>query len=105
MLIPLAQAAEVKLELRLQEGCIIRCTEDDLYQIAFNLMENAIKYNRPGGQLDVIIRRNLGNAEIIFSDTGIGIPAEHHARIFERFYRVDKTGQKKPEVRAWDFRL
>lgn len=92
----LAKEKQVTVHIEAKELTIM-ANSTNMEELFFNLMENAIKYNRPGGQLDVIIRRNLGNAEIIFSDTGIGIPAEHHARIFERFYRVDKNRSKETE--------
>ena len=61
-----------------------------LYEILYNLCENAIKYNVPGGSVTV---RLSGNT-LTVSDTGIGIPAEHQSRVFERFYRVDKSHSK-----------
>jgi len=61
-----------------------------LYEILYNLCDNAIKYNVPGGS----VRIHVGQGRLIVSDTGIGIPAEHQARVFERFYRVDKSHSK-----------
>ena len=55
-----------------------------------NLMENAVKYNRDGGVVNVSAGLERGVAVIRVHDTGIGIPTEHLGRIFERFYRVDK---------------
>lgn len=91
MLIPLARAAEVKLELKLQEGCIIRATEDDLYQVAFNLMENAVKYNLPGGTVTVTLSAVGDQVCLLVEDTGVGIPEADLPKIFDRFYRVDKA--------------
>lgn len=69
--------------------------EDDLYQIAFNLVENGIKYNLPGGTLTVSLLRDEDNAILKVSDTGVGIPTESIGHIFERFYRVDKARSRK----------
>ena len=69
--------------------------EDDLYQIAFNLVENGIKYNIPGGKLTVSLLRDEDNAVLKVSDTGVGIPPESIGHVFERFYRVDKARSRK----------
>ena len=69
----------------------MRCTRDDLYQILFNLMENGVKYNLPGGKLWVRLRAVEDRAEIVVEDTGVGVPAEDVDKIFDRFYRVDKA--------------
>ena len=61
-----------------------------LQEIIYNLCDNAIKYNIPGGSVTV----HAENNRLVVSDTGIGIPAEHKDRIFERFYRVDKSHSK-----------
>ena len=58
-------------------------------------MDNAIKYNHEGGSLNVTVGIEDGKAVAVFSDTGIGISDEHQSRIFERFYRVDKSRSKK----------
>ena len=65
-----------------------------LQAIVGNLCSNAIKYNRPGGTVDVDIRREPGQVVLTVADTGIGIATEHHQRIFQRFYRVDKSHSK-----------
>ena len=61
----------------------------------YNLMDNAVKYNRENGSVSVEIRDCGDYAQITVSDTGIGIPAEHLDRVFERFYRVDKSRSKQ----------
>ena len=57
-------------------------------------MENAIKYNRPGGTVTVQVGRTEKGVVLTVADTGIGIPPEHQDRVFERFYRVDKSHSK-----------
>ena len=91
MLRPLAAAVNVELRCDLEPACTLLCTEDDLYQIIFNLVENAIKYNLPGGKVEVSVFRQEGRIILEVADTGVGIPEEDMPRIFERFYRVDKA--------------
>ena len=69
-------------------------SRQQLYGIVINLCSNAIKYNRPGGRVDVDVCREEGKAVLTVKDTGIGISPEHHERIFQRFYRVDKSHSK-----------
>lgn len=63
--------------------------------IVSNLCDNAIKYNRKGGKANVSVTMEGNEAVISVSDTGIGIPVEDRSRIFERFYRVDKSHSKE----------
>ena len=91
ILLPTAQAAGVTVELHLEDPCPVLILEDDLYQIVFNLMENGMKYNVPGGKLEVHLFRDEDNAVITVSDTGTGIPEEALPHLFERFYRADKS--------------
>lgn len=66
-----------------------------LYEMLNNLCDNAIKYNKEGGVVDIIINQAKEDINVIVRDTGIGIPAAHKDRVFERFYRVDKSHSKK----------
>ncbi len=91
MLRPLARAVEVDLRVKLEEGLTVRATRDDLYQILFNLMENAVKYNLPGGEITLTGKGEEAWAVLTVEDTGVGIPEEDIDRIFDRFYRVDKA--------------
>ena len=65
-----------------------------LYEIVLNLCDNAIKYNTEGGRVEVEVVQDGGTAAVTVRDTGIGIPPEHQSRVFERFYRVDKSHSK-----------
>ena len=66
-----------------------------LNEMVYNLCDNAIKYNRPGGTVDVSVRRDGGSVRLTVRDTGIGIPYADQPRVFERFYRVDKSHSKE----------
>lgn len=89
-LTPLAEKNNITLE---QTGDIVILTGSDvlLYQMIFNLVENAVKYNRADGRVIVSLHEEHGNAVIRVRDTGVGIPEEHRQNIFQHFYRVDKS--------------
>ena len=91
MLRPNALKAKIAFQMELEEDSPILILEDDLYQIVFNLMENGIKYNLPGGSLTIHLRREDDNAILEVTDTGMGIPEDALGHVFERFYRVDKA--------------
>ena len=84
----------VTLEIK-GECCMISGVRRYIYEIIYNLCDNAIRYNVDGGKVTVDIRKENGSTVICVDDTGIGIAPEHHARIFERFYRVDKSHSKE----------
>jgi two-component system phosphate regulon sensor histidine kinase PhoR len=85
-----AQKHGVKLELK-TDHARIHANFRLVYEIAYNLIDNAIRYNKPDGSVTVITRRRNDMSELIVKDTGIGIPEEAQSRVFERFYRVDKS--------------
>ncbi len=91
MLEPLARAADIQLKLDVPEGLMVKITRDDLYQILFNLVENGIKYNLPGGRVELYAQDWGGKVVIMVEDTGVGIPEEDIDKVFDRFYRVDKA--------------
>ena len=91
MLRPNALKDKITFRLELEEDSPILILEDDLYQIVFNLIENGIKYNLPGGNLTVHLSREEDNAILKVTDTGMGIPEDAIGHVFERFYRVDKA--------------
>ena len=81
----------MELSAGLEPACALLANEDDIYQVAFNLIENAIKYNLPGGRVDVTVRRREDKVVLTVTDTGLGIPPDDLPKIFDRFYRVDKA--------------
>lgn len=89
-----AENAEVKLSVS-GESAIINGIPQLLDAIVHNLCENAIKYNRPGGFVHVNVRHEGAKALLTVEDNGIGIPLEQQERIFERFYRVDKSHSRE----------
>ena len=94
-LIPLTKEKDVRLSLDLEEDCRVLATEDDLFHIVFNLEENAIKYNVPGGSVEISLRKDDKQVTLQVSDTGIGIPEADRENIFNRFYRVDKARSRE----------
>ena len=86
-----SSAAEKQVAITVSgEGFFVEGVRRILHEMVYNLCDNAIKYNRIGGSLTI----HAENNRLTVSDTGIGIPAEHQARVFERFYRVDKSHSK-----------
>ncbi len=89
ILAPSAAEKNVRIDVT-GNGFTINGVRRMLQEILYNLCDNAIKYNVPGGSVTICVENN----RLVVSDTGIGIPAEHKDRIFERFYRVDKSHSK-----------
>ena len=89
-----AEAADISLRVEGEE-CSAPIERARLRILLTNLIENAIKYNRPGGTVTVSARQQGACIAICVEDTGIGIPKEHQNRVFERFYRIDKSRSKK----------
>ena len=84
-------AAQKNVSIRISgTGFMVQGVRRMLQEIIYNLCDNAIKYNKPGGSVEIQVE----NKKLTVRDTGIGIPAEHKDRIFERFYRVDKSHSK-----------
>lgn len=76
------------------ENICINGVRSFLYEMIFNLCDNAIKYNVEGGTVKIVVSNNVKGASITVKDTGIGIPPEYQSRVFERFFRVDKSRSK-----------
>lgn len=88
---PQAESVQVTISVDVPADFIVYAQRDQLEQILWNLIDNAIKYNRPGGKVSIRACKSAEGSEIVVEDTGIGIPHEHLERVFERFYRVDKA--------------
>lgn len=88
-----AQARQISLSVTGEEA-VVDGVRGFLYEMLYNLMDNAIKYNRDGGSVSVTVSPEGGGAAVCVRDTGIGIPPEYQSRVFERFFRVDKSRSK-----------
>lgn len=95
MLSGIAKDSGITISQNIEQDSPILTLEDDLYEICYNLVENGIKYNRPGGKLNISLLQQDDNAIIQFADTGVGIPNDAVDHVFERFFRVDKARSRK----------
>ena len=95
LLKPLSTEQSVDIRLDLEPDAIVLATENDLYHVVFNLVENAIKYNVPNGSVSVTLRTVGDRIRMDVEDTGIGIPENERESIFHRFYRVDKARSRE----------
>ena len=86
-----AESAELSLAVKGEGPVRVRGSAEDLALMLRNLIQNAIRYTRPGGTVEVRVAPENGHAVITVQDSGIGIPARDRKRIFERFYRVDRA--------------
>jgi len=91
----LAKKNEVVLELGADSGAMLSGDRKLFKTACSNLVDNAIKYNRPGGRVDISVDGDDGEIAVAIADTGIGIPASEQRKIFERFYRVDKARSRE----------
>ena len=92
---PISDDKQITILMDLDEGCSIRGSVDRFRQMMVNLIENAIKYSDKDSRIWVNAKDKDGQLTISVRDEGIGIAPEHHDRLFERFYRVDKSRSKK----------
>lgn len=95
MLSVIAQENDITIQAELEQDYQVLISEDDLYQIIFNLAENGIKYNVRGGNLTLSLKADQENAILMVNDTGVGIPEDAINHVFERFYRVDKARSRQ----------
>lgn len=94
-LYPLANVKDIQFDLDAERDVIIEADETKLYLAVSNLIDNAIKYTPNGGVVKVTLETDHQTAVISVSDTGIGISEEEQSKIFNRFYRVDKTRDRE----------
>lgn len=90
---PIADKRNIGLNL-IGESIVVSGTEKILDEMIYNLCDNAIKYNVDSGTVDIILSESNNNIKLTVRDTGIGIPQSEQNRVFERFYRVDKSHSK-----------
>lgn len=88
-----AEKRNVTLSLQ-GEKCVFKANRQMMEELLYNLCDNAIRYNNQAGKVIVYVYEEQGHPVLQVKDTGIGIPKEHQERIFERFYRVDKSRSK-----------
>lgn len=89
-----AQKRNVNISVK-GKSTAIHAPKQLLHEIIYNLCDNAIKYNKEGGSVEVSVEESDNNVILSVSDTGIGIPLDNQSRVFERFYRVDKSHSKE----------
>ena len=90
------QATKQDVTLKLEgEHCIVVANHNLMDELLYNLCSNAVRYNNRGGSVTVTVKPVNGRILLSVKDTGIGIPKEHQERVFERFYRVDKSRSKQ----------
>jgi len=94
-LMPVAEKNQIQISLNADSSLFICCSPTRIQQLFGNLIENAIKYNKPGGSVTVTALQQRQTAVIRVKDTGIGIAPEHFDRLFERFYRVDASRSRE----------
>lgn len=88
---PAAESAGLSMETEIQPDISLSCDETLMSRLITNLLTNAIRYNRPGGHIQVSLKTENSSAVIRVSDTGIGIPKEALSKIWDRFYRADSS--------------
>lgn len=93
--LPEAEAVDLQLEVRADTPVTVLGSSSSLFLLVRNLLDNAIRYTRPGGYVELGVTAQDGEAMLSVRDTGIGIPSWHLPRVFERFYRVDTARSRE----------
>jgi len=91
----LSSQKQININLKKKESIQVMGNEELLIRLLWNVIDNAIKYNKPGGSVFITLEKVNNNAVILVKDTGIGIPSEEIPKIFDRFYRVDKSRSRE----------
>mgnify|MGYP000082222260 FL=1 len=91
---PLAANNDITVEVNCMPFTV-KANDGQMKELLSNLISNAIIYNKPGGRVNITITKEGSDAIFIVEDTGVGIPEESKARVFERFYRVDKARSRE----------
>lgn len=86
-----AQKKNVVINVRAPDSIVVTADGDRMAQVITNLLSNAVKFTPEGGQIDVVMRGLYNGIEVAVRDSGIGIPQNEIARVFERFYQIDKA--------------
>jgi len=94
-LMPLANKRGQEIDMEIGDPCEMLADAGKLAQVCYNIIENAIKYTPDGGKITVTLKRMGRDAVLEIADTGVGIPAEDVAHVFDRFYRVDKARSRE----------
>ena len=89
------KATERDVSIKVLGNGILHANQSQMMEMLYNLLDNAIKYNKPGGEVNIEIQQQESCVQVMISDTGIGIPKEAQSRVFERFYRVDSSRSKQ----------
>jgi len=87
----------LSFNVSIPDNIVVQSDRTRLEQILYNLIENAVKFNRPGGLVKVSAEEHDGHVIVAVEDTGVGIPASDLPRVFERLYRGDKSRSRKTE--------
>ncbi len=92
---PIAQRDEINLKFKIDNDIYVKAHKDTLWQGIYNIVDNAIKYSKEFGEVNVELSRDLGDVIIKVKDNGVGISEENISKIFNRFYRVDKARSRE----------